>query len=110
MRRVLARLRPFGEGRVRRCRDNTLGPSSMCIGWAVGPGPAVRLDAARLAPRIDGQRPVAALFPKEGHMRQMMKIAKYVFVVALFSLLSMGSGVAQENAEWEGAVSHPAGK
>jgi hypothetical protein len=54
----------------------------------------VRLDAARLAPRIHGQTPAATLFQKEGHMRQMMKIAKYVFVVALFSLLSMGSAVA----------------
>src|SRR6202789_4572958 len=42
-------------------------------------------------------------------MRQMMRIAKYVFVVALFSLLSMGSAVAQENAEWEGTVSGPSG-
>jgi len=42
-------------------------------------------------------------------MRQMMKIAKYVFVIALFSLLSMGSAVAQENAELEGTVSDPSG-
>jgi hypothetical protein len=69
----------------------------------------VRLDAARLAPRIHGQTPAATLFQKEGHMRQMMKIAKYVFVVALFSLLSMGSAVAQENAELEGTVSDPSG-
>jgi Carboxypeptidase regulatory-like domain len=69
----------------------------------------VRHDAARLAPRIDGQTPAATLFQKEGHMRQMMKIAKYVFVVALFSLLSMGSAVAQENAELDGTVSDPTG-
>jgi hypothetical protein len=38
-----------------------------------------------------------------------MRIGKHVFLVALFSLLLMGSAVAQENAELKGTVTDPTG-
>jgi hypothetical protein len=65
----------------------------------------VRLDAAPPAPRIHGQTPAATLFQKEGQMA----IGKQVFLIAVFSMLLMGSAMAQENAELEGTVTDPTG-